>query len=126
MKSKIINYLIIIVMAIVANYPIYKNLQESVKAAQGVITTVNETIDGIQNDVNSIQTRINKLQDEFNNAIKDGLAQADSVLNEIHSLKLETNIINSKIESFASKSLDKAEEKVEEKVKQIIPGIPGF
>ena len=71
MKNKIINYLIIIVMAIVANYPIYKNLQESVKAAQGVITTVNETIDGIQNDVNSIQTRINKLQDEFNSAIND-------------------------------------------------------
>ena len=126
MKKKIINYLVIIGMAIVANYPIYRDLQQSVKAAQGVISTVNDTIADIQEDVNKVTARINTLQDEFNIAINDGLAQADSVLSEINSLKIETNMINDKIESFASKSLDKAEDKVEEKVKQIIPGIPGF
>ena len=126
MKKKIINYLVIIAMAVVANYPIYRDLQQSVKAAQSVISTVNDTIADIQEDVNKVTARINTLQDEFNIAINDGIAQADSVLSEINSLKIETNIINDKIESFASKSLDKAEEQVEEKVKQIIPGIPGF
>ena len=126
MAKNIINYLVIIALAVVANYPIYRDLQGSVKAAQGVITTVNETIDGIQNDVNSIQTRINKLQDEFNGAINDGLAQADSVLNEINSLKIETNLINDKIkDALTIKNFDK-EKEVEKKVKQIIPGIPGF
>ena len=126
MKKKIINYLVIIAMAVVANYPIYRDLQQSVKAAQGVISTVNETIDGIQTEVTSIQTRITNLQDEVSSAINDGLAQADSTLNQIKSLQLETGALNDKIEAFQSNVTDKVEKKAEEKVKQIIPGIPGF
>ena len=126
MKKKIINYLVIIAMAVVANYPIYRDLQQSVKAAQGVISTVNETIDGIQTEVTSIQTRITNLQDEVSSAINDGLAQADSTLNQIKSLRLETGALNDKIEAFQSNVTDKVEKKAEEKVKQIIPGIPGF
>ena len=126
MKKKIINYLVIIAMAVVANYPIYRDLQQSVKAAQGVISTVNETIDGIQTEVNSIQTSITNLQDEVSSAINDGLAQADSTLNQIKSLQLETGALNDKIEAFQSKVTDKVEEKAEEKVKQYIPGLPGF
>ena len=126
MKKKIINYLVIIAMAIVANYPIYRDLQQSVKAAQGVITTVNETIADVQTEVETIQTHINELQNKVNSAIEDGIAQADSTLNEIKSLKLQTGVLNDKIEAFQSKAIDKAEKQVEKKVKQIIPGIPGF
>ena len=114
MKKKIINYLVIIAMAIVANYPIYRDLQQSVKAAQGVISTVNETIDGIQTEVTSIQTRITNLQDEVSSAINDGLAQADSTLNQIKSLRLETGALNDKIEAFQSNVTDKVEKKAEE------------
>ena len=126
MKKQIINNIVIITIAVVANYPIYKDLQQSVKAAQGVITTVNNTIEDVQTDVNLIQSRINKLQDEFSSAINNGLAQADSTLNQIKSLRLETGALNDKIEAFQSNVTDKVEKKAEEKVKQIIPGIPGF
>ena len=126
MKKKIINYLVIIAMAIVANYPIYRDLQQSVKAAQGVITTVNETIADVQTEVETIQTHINELQNKVNSAIEDGLAQSYSKINEIKSLKLQTGVLNDKIEAFQSKAIDKAEKQVEKKVKQIIPGIPGF
>ena len=122
MKKKIINYLVIIAMAVVANFPIYRDLQQSVKAAQGVISTINETIDGIQTEVNSIQTSITNLQDEVSSAINDGLAQADSTLNQIKALKVETNVLNDKIEAFQTQAINKAEKKV----KQIIPGLPGF
>ena len=88
MKKQIINNIVIITIAVVANYPIYKDLQQSVKAAQGVITTVNNTIEDVQTDVNLIQSRINKLQDEFSSAINNGLAQADSTLNQIKALQL--------------------------------------
>ena len=133
MKKKIIGGVGIVVMAIVANYPMYKDLQESVKAAQGVIATVNETIavvqtevDSWKEEVNSLKTRIDKLQDDFNSAIEDGLAQVDNTLNQITALKLETSVLNDKIETFQAKAMDKAEEQVEKKVKQIIPGLPGF
>ena len=126
MKKKIINYIVLVALAVMANYPIYKNLQQSVKAAQGVISTVNETIDDIQIEVNSIQSRISTLQAEFSSAINNGLAQADSTINQIKKLQIQTNDLNDKIELLKSKALDKVEKKVEKKVKQIIPGIPGF
>ena len=126
MKKKIINYLVIIAMAVVANYAIYRDLQQSVKAAQGVISTVNETIDGIQTEVTSIQRRITNLQDEVSSAINDGLAQADSTLNQIKALQLETTALNDKINEFKNQAVDKIEDKVEKEIKQIIPGIPGF
>ena len=126
MKKKIINYIVLVALAVMANYPIYKNLQQSVKAAQGVISTVNETIDDIQIEVNSIQSRISTLQAEFSSAINNGLAQADSTINQIKKLQIQTNDLNDKIELLKSKALDKVEKKVKKKVKQIIPGIPGF
>ena len=126
MKKKIINYIVLVALAVMANYPINKNLQQSVKAAQGVISTVNETIDDIQIEVNSIQSRISTLQAEFSSAINNGLAQADSTINQIKKLQIQTNDLNDKIELLKSKALDKVEKKVEKKVKQIIPGIPGF
>ena len=126
MKKQIINNIVIITIAVVANYPIYKDLQQSVKAAQGVITTVNNTIEDVQTDVNLIQSRINKLQDEFSSAINNGLAQADSTLNQIKALQLETTALNDKINEFKNQAVDKIEDKVEKEIKQINPGIPGF
>ena len=129
MKKKLIGGVVIIVMAIIANYPMYKDLQESVKAAQGVIATVNETIavvqtevDSWKEEVNSLKTRIDTLQDEFQSAINDGLAKADSTLNQIKALKVETNVLNAKIETLQIEAINE----VEKKVKQIIPGLPGF
>ena len=122
MKDKLINGVVIIAMAVIANYPIYRNLQQSVKVAEGVIQTVNDTLTDVQSEVTTIQTRINKLQHEVTSAIDNGLAQADSTLNQIKALKVETNVLNAKIETLQSEAINK----VEKKVKQIIPGLPGF
>ena len=122
MKDKLINGVVIIAMAIIANYPIYRNLQQSVKVAESVIQTVNDTLTDVQSEVTTIQTRINKLQHEVTSAIDNGLAQADSTLNQIKALKVETNVLNAKIETLQTEAINQAEKKV----KQIIPGLPGF
>ena len=122
MKDKLINCVVIIAMAVIDDYPIYRNLQQSVKVAEGVIQTVNDTLTDVQSEVTTIQTRINKLQHEVTSAIDNGLAQADSTLNQIKALKVETNVLNAKIETLQSEAINK----VEKKVKQIIPGLPGF
>ena len=122
MKDKLINGVVIIAMAVIANYPIYRNLQQSVKVAEGVIETVNDTLVDVQSDVTTIQTRINKLQDDVTSAIDNGLAQADSTLNQIKALKVETDVLNKKIETLQTEAINQAEKKV----KQIIPGLPGF
>ena len=122
MKDKLINGVVIIAMAVIANYPIYRNLQQSVKVAESVIQTVNDTLTDVQSEVTTIQTRINKLQHEVTSAIDNGLAQADSTLNQIKALKVETNVLNAKIETLQTEAINQAEKKV----KQIIPGLPGF
>ena len=122
MKDKLINGVVIIAMAVIANYPIYRNLQQSVKVAESVIQTVNDTLTDVQSEVTTIQTRINKLQHEVTSAINNGLAQADSTLNQIKALKVETNVLNAKIETLQTEAINQAEKKV----KQIIPGLPGF
>ena len=122
MKDKLINGVVILAMAIIANYPIYRDLQQSVKVAEGVIETVNDTLVDVQSDVTTIQTRINKLQDDVTSAIDNGLAQADSTLNQIKALKVETDVLNKKIETLQTEAINQAEKKV----KQIIPGLPGF
>ena len=122
MKDKLINGVVIIAMAVIANYPIYRNLQQSVKVAESVIQTVNDTLTDVQSEVTTIQTRINKLQDDVTSAIDNGLAQADSTLNQIKALKVETDVLNKKIETLQTEAINQAEKKV----KQIIPGLPGF
>ena len=122
MKDKLINGVVIIAMAVIANYPIYRNLQQSVKVAEGVIQTVNDTLTDVQSEVTTIQTRINKLQHEVTSAIDNGLAQADNTLNQIKALKVETDVLNKKIETLQTEAINQAEKKV----KQIIPGLPGF
>ena len=117
---------VIIVMAISANYPLYNSLRSAAEDVDLVLQTVQAEIISWQEEITVIQDRIDVLGGEFKSAIEGNLAQADSVLSEIQSLKLETGVLNDKIEAFKSKAIDKVEAKVEDKVKQYIPGIPGF
>ena len=126
MKKRLIDMAVIIVMAISANYPLYNSLRSAAEDVDLVLQTVQAEIISWQEEITVIQDRIDVLGGEFKSAIEGNLAQADSVLSEIQSLKLETGVLNDKIEAFKSKAIDKVEAKVEDKVKQYIPGIPGF
>mgnify|MGYP003133950664 CR=1 FL=1 len=112
MKKKIISGIVIIVMAIVANYPIYKDLRASAQVAQDAINDVNALLIQVQSEVNvwkdevnTLTTRIDSMKVEFTSAI-------DSLKHEA----LEN----------VNKEVEKTEKQVKDKVKQIIPGIPGF
>ena len=127
MKKQIVNYIVLIVIAIAANYPIYKNLQESVKAAQStvdkataIVGTFNSKLDSLENDILSLYVRGDILKTNLESEI-------DSTLNKITSLKLQTTLIkqetdslNSKISKAFTKSVNKAIET------KIVPGLPGF
>ena len=101
MKKKIIGGIVIIVMAIIANYPIYKDLRESAKVAQQTINDVNTVLIQVQSEVNVWKEEVNTLTSRI-----DGL-QAEFTL-AIDSLKYAA--IN----------------KVEKEVKRYIPELPGF
>ena len=112
MKKKIISGIVIIVMAIVANYPIYKDLRASAQVAQNAINDVNAILTQVQsevdvwkNEVNTLTTRIDSMKVEFTSAI-------DS--------------LKHKAVASVNKEVEKVEEEVKDKVKQYIPAIPGF
>ena len=112
MKKQMINYIVLIGLAVIANYPIYSNLRESVKVAEDVISTVNETMVEVQsevefwkNEVGTLKTRINDVQTELT-------ATIDS---------LKTEAINK-----VDKEVKKVEEEAKKQIKQFIPGLPGF
>ena len=126
MKKRLIDMAVIIAMAIVANYPLYSSLRAAAEKVDVVLQTVQAEIISWQEEVSVIQARIDVLGGEFKSVIDGNLAQADSVLSEIKSLKLETGALNNKIEALKSQAIDKVEAKVENEVKRYIPGLPGF
>jgi len=112
LKRKIIGGIVIALMSVIANYPIYRDLQESVKVAQGIIATINDTmvevkgeVDYWKNEVNTLQTRIDNVQAELTATID--------------SLKVEAI-------DKVDKEVEKVEKEAKDKIKQYIPGLPGF
>ena len=132
MKKQIINYVVLIAIAIAANYPIYNNLQESVKVAQATISNVNSMVSGFNNELDSLENNILDIYIRADITKAQLIAELDSTLNKINKIKFDTQIINQRLNKMVDdkveKELDKIQEKKLEKIinKQPIPGLPGF
>ena len=112
MKKQMINYIVLIGLAVIANYPIYSNLRESVKVAEDVISTVSETMVEVQSEVEFWKNEVGTLKTRIANVQTELTATIDS---------LKTEALNN-----VNKEVKKTEEKVKNKVRQYIPGLPGF
>tara|TARA_R100001129_G_scaffold170926_1_gene140725 strand:+ start:431 stop:826 length:396 start_codon:yes stop_codon:yes gene_type:complete len=131
MAKNIINYLVMIILAVLANYPIYRNLQGSVKVAQATISNVNSIVsefnsqlDSLENDIVGIYIRADITKAEL-------IAQLDSTLNKIDKIKFDTQVINQRLNNMVNDKVDKVIDKKEKELKNIlnkqpIPGLPGF
>ena len=131
MKKQIINYVVLIVIAVAANYPIYNDLQESVKVAQATISNVNSVVSEFNNELDSLENDILGVYIRADITKSELLSQLDSTLNKIDKIKFDTQIINQrlnkKIDDKVEKELNKIKEKKLNKInKQPIPGLPGF
>ena len=148
MKKRIIDIAVVVVLAVMANFSVYKNLKGAAEDMNVIIQAVQAEIISWQEEVAVLDERLNVVQLEFHrlhtdmkNTIDRNLAVADSTLghidstlgiisrtaiSRIDSLKAKTDQIESKIkDALTIKNFDK-EEEVKKKVNQIIPGIPGF
>ena len=129
MKKQIINYLVIIAMAVMANYPIYKNLQDTTKEINAVLDSVQVEIKSWQEELLKIEKDIDVLMDEFygfnkevKQTIDNNINIANNTLNKVKMLKVETDVLNDKIEALQLKAINT----IEKKTKQIIPGLPSI
>ena len=131
MKKQIINYIVLIALAIAANYPIYKNLQDSVKVTQATISNVNSIVSEFNSELDSLESSILGIYVRADITKAELMAEIDSTLNKIDKIKFETQIINQKLNKMIDDKVEKVINKKEEELKTIlkkqpIPGLPGF
>jgi len=142
MKKQIINYIVLIALAVIANYPIYKNLQESVKVAQSTINNAMSLVSQIDKNVNQFKSKVDTLE---NNLVglyiraditkAELLAELDTTLKNIEHIQFETHALNQRLNELSNTAIDKVIEdkkvdkildKKEKQINELIPGFPGF
>ena len=131
MKKQIINYIVLIALAIGANYPVYMSLKESVKVAQATISNVSSIVSEFNSELDSLQNDILGLYIRADITKAELIADIDSTLNKIDKIKFETQIINQRLNRMVDDKVEKVIDKKEEELKNIlnkqpIPGLPGF
>ena len=148
MKKRIIDIAVVVVLAVMANFSVYKNLKGAAEDMNVIIQAVQAEIISWQEEVAVLDERLNVVQLEFHrlhtdmkNTIDRNIAVADSTLGQIDStlgiisrtaisridsLKAKTDQIESIIKNAVTIDNFDKEEEVKKKVNQIIPGIPGF
>ena len=89
MKEKIINILVIVIMAVIANYGLYKNLQKTADELNEIVQTVQDEVVAWQSDVNRVQNNIEEIRLELSGTI-----------DKIELLKDEPKKINDAIDSI--------------------------
>ena len=112
MKEKIINILVIVVMVVIANYPLYKSLKETAADLDKVMQTVQDEVVAWQEDVNNVQDRVEEIRIDINNTIDSGLGQIDSTLIKIKALESDIEGLVNKIDNLKLNTINKVENKV--------------
>ena len=89
MKDKIINIIVIVVMVVIANYPLYKSLKSTSDEINDMVQTVQGEVNAWQSDVDRGQKSIEEIRLELSGTI-----------DKIQSLKDEPKKINDAIDSI--------------------------
>ena len=113
MKEKIINILVIVIMAVIANYGLYKNLQKTADELNEIVQTVQDEVVAWQDDVNNVQDRVEEIRIDINNTINSGLGQIDSTLIKIKALESDIEGLVNKIDNLKLNTINKVENKVD-------------
>ena len=148
MNKRIIDIAVVVVLAVIANFSVYKNLKDAaddmnviIQAVQAEIISWQEEVAVLDERLNVVQLEFHRLHTDMKNTIDRNIAVADSTLghidstlgiisrtaiSRIDSLKAKTDQIESIIKNAVTIDNFDKEEEVKKKVNQIIPGIPGF
>ena len=110
MKDKIINIIVIVVMVVIANYPLYKSLKSTAADLNGIIKTVQDEVVAWQSDVNKVQGKIEDIRLELTGTINKGINKTENVLNKVNKLESDVNVLLSKIDSLKLNAMSKVKE----------------
>ena len=117
MKDKIINIIVIVVMVVIANYPLYKSLKSTANGLKStsdelnvIIQTVQDEVVAWQSDVNKVQGKIEDIRLELTGTINKGINKTENVLNKVNKLESDVNVLLGKIDSLKLNTMNKVKE----------------
>ena len=109
LKQKLIGAIVISVMSVIANYPVYKELQESAKVTEAAIDNINSILSGLNNELDKIENDILDIYVKADIAKAQLTSEIDSTLNKIDKIKFETQLVNQRLDKMVSEKINKKE-----------------
>ena len=122
MKKQLINIGIIIVMAVVANYPLYSSLRAAAEEVDVILQAVQSEIISWEEDLYNVQLHVDVLNTDIHNAINTSMNKTENILKKLQTLEVQNDIFKDKVDSLDVKLY----RSIKGKFKQPIPGLPGF
>jgi hypothetical protein len=112
MKDRILNIIVIVVMIIASNYPMYKSLTSTVEEAIVVVESIKDEIVIWQDELNRVRNHLNIVRNDMVSSINGGIVQTKATLDKIKVLESDIKLLGDKIDSFKEKTMDKVKEVV--------------
>ena len=106
LKQKLIGAIVICVMSVIANYPVYKELQESAKVTEAAIDSINSILSGLNNELDKIENDILDIYVKADITRAQLTSEIDSTLNKIDKIKFETQLVNQKLDKMVSDKIN--------------------
>ena len=110
MKEKIINVLVIVVMVVIANYPLYSSLKATANDVNGMIVSMREEIAIWKREVEITQGKLEDARAEIVGTIDKGLDQTKNVLVKINKIESDidglVNKVDNKVESIKEEPVE--------------------
>ena len=113
MKEKIINVLVIVVMVVIANYPLYSSLKATANDVNGMIVSMREEIAIWKREVEITQGKLEDARAEIVGTIDKGLDQTKNVLVKINKIESDIDGLVDKVDNIKLETVNKIENKVE-------------
>ena len=113
MKEKIINILVIVVMVVIANYPLYTNLKKIADEVNSAVQSVRTEIAFWQKDAKELQNKVESVRNDIVSTIDQGIGQTDEVLAKISEIESDIQKLTDQIDSAKANAIKDVENKIE-------------
>ena len=119
MKEKIVNVLVIVVMVVFANYPLYTSLRSTADDVSSMVANMRREIALWKKEVKITQNKLENARAEIVGTIDRGLEQTNNVLNKINEIESDIDGLVDKVDNIKIETVNKIESIKEEPVDAI-------
>ena len=129
MKKRIIDIAVIVVMSVIANYPMYNTLRGAAEDFDVVLQAVQADVIQFQEDIHVVRTKVEIVRVELIDIVDSNLGIIDSTaikmseetLAELDKLQFKVNGINKRVNSIVQQQIDSVMKKQKENAIERVP-----